>query len=156
MRHPWENSVPIQHLRSMQSIEDSGIQHEPGVLEVHQHPAHRSYGNSVEFAESFDTTGVIGMPFVIAEPCVDVQDQACVSVCPVACIQCEGGKDRKFYIDPGECIDCGACEPTCPVEAIYADFDLPYTWIKYAEIDALWYCDKDAARAILHPVKTKA
>jgi hypothetical protein len=42
------------------------------------------------------------------------------------------------------------------VEAIYADFDLPYTWIKYAEIDALWYCDKDAARAILHAVKTKA
>jgi ferredoxin len=99
---------------------------------------------------------VIGMPFVIAEPCVDVQDQACVSVCPVACIQGEEGKDRKFYIDPGECIECGACEPTCPVEAIFADIDLPYKWLTYEEIDALWYRDKDAARAMVPVVQAQA
>jgi NAD-dependent dihydropyrimidine dehydrogenase PreA subunit len=95
------------------------------------------------------------MPFVIAEPCIDVKDQACVSVCPVACIHFEADKDRKLYIDPQECIDCGACEPVCPVEAIYAEFDLPSRWGKYADIDALWYRDKAAARAIVAAVKAR-
>ena len=66
------------------------------------------------------------MSYVIAEPCIDVQDQACVNVCPVACIQGERGKDRKLYIDPGACIDCGACEPMCPVEAIFAECELMF------------------------------
>jgi len=96
------------------------------------------------------------MPFVIAEPCIDVQDQACVSVCPVACIHFDAGEDRKLYIDPNECIDCGACEPACPVKAIYADFDLPAPWATYAAIDALWYRDKDAARKIVETVKVRA
>jgi ferredoxin len=99
---------------------------------------------------------IMGMPFVIAEPCIDVQDQACVSVCPVACIHFDTGKDRKLYIDPNECIDCGACEPACPVEAIFAELDLPYKWAKYEEIDALWYRDKDAARAMVEAVKARA
>jgi NAD-dependent dihydropyrimidine dehydrogenase PreA subunit len=96
---------------------------------------------------------MIGMTYVIAEPCIDVQDRACVSVCPVACIHFDQGKDRKLYIDPQECIDCGACEPVCPVEAIYAEFDLPYKWRKYADIDALWYRDKAAARAMVEAMK---
>ena len=96
---------------------------------------------------------MIGMTYVIAEPCIDVQDRACVSVCPVACIHFEPGQDRKLYIDPQECIDCGACEPVCPVEAIYAEFDLPYKWRKYADIDALWYRDKAAARAMVEAMK---
>ena len=87
------------------------------------------------------------MPFVIAAPCIDVLDQACVRVCPVACIHFEAGKDRKLYIDPNECIDCGACEPACPVEAIYSEFDLPTCWMQYADIDALWYRAPEAARA---------
>jgi NAD-dependent dihydropyrimidine dehydrogenase PreA subunit len=95
------------------------------------------------------------MTYVIAEPCIDVQDRACVNVCPVACIHFDPGKDRKLYIDPTECIDCGACEPTCPVQAIYAEFDLPYKWIAYAEIDALWYRDKDAARARVDAVQPR-
>jgi len=90
---------------------------------------------------------MISMPFVIAAPCIDVIDQACVRVCPVACIHFEVGKDRKLYIDPNECIDCGACEPACPVEAIYSEYDLPAPWLAYAEIDALWYRDPEAARA---------
>jgi NAD-dependent dihydropyrimidine dehydrogenase PreA subunit len=65
------------------------------------------------------------MPFVIVEPCIDVMDQACLRVCPVACIHGDAGQDRKLSIDPEECIDCGACEPTCPVEAIYDEFALP-------------------------------
>ncbi len=58
------------------------------------------------------------MPYVIASGCIDVNDKACVDECPVDCIY-EG--DRKSYIHPRECIDCGACEPVCPVEAITQD-----------------------------------
>lgn len=58
------------------------------------------------------------MPYVIAGPCIDVVDRSCVEECPVDCIY-EG--DRKAYINPMECIDCGACEPVCPVEAISQD-----------------------------------
>ena len=58
------------------------------------------------------------MPYVIASACIDVNDKACVDECPVDCIY-EGV--RKSYINPKECIDCGACEPVCPVEAITQD-----------------------------------
>ena len=68
------------------------------------------------------------MPYVIASPCIDVMDKSCTEECPVDCIY-EG--DRKLYINPKECIDCGACEPVCPVEAIsqdrrVADEDQPF------------------------------
>jgi len=62
------------------------------------------------------------MPYVIAQPCVDVMDRSCIEECPVDCIY-EGG--RKLYINPYECIDCGACEPACPVEAISQDRAVP-------------------------------
>jgi NAD-dependent dihydropyrimidine dehydrogenase PreA subunit len=62
------------------------------------------------------------MTYVIAEPCVDVKDRSCIEQCPVDCIY-EGG--RALYINPDECIECGACEPACPMEAIYYDADLP-------------------------------
>jgi NAD-dependent dihydropyrimidine dehydrogenase PreA subunit len=55
------------------------------------------------------------MPYVISSPCIDVKDNSCVEECPVDCIY-EG--DRKLYINPEECIDCGACEPVCPEDAI--------------------------------------
>src|SRR5262245_21240233 len=58
------------------------------------------------------------MPYVIASPCIDTTDRSCVEECPVDCIY-EG--ERKLYINPTECIDCGACEPVCPVEAISQD-----------------------------------
>ncbi|WP_433755698.1 ferredoxin [Nocardia sp. CA-135398] len=58
------------------------------------------------------------MPYVIAGPCIDVMDKSCMEECPVDCIY-EG--ERKLYINPKECIDCGACEPVCPVEAISQD-----------------------------------
>ena len=58
------------------------------------------------------------MPYVIASPCIDVMDKSCTEECPVDCIY-EG--ERKLYINPKECIDCGACEPVCPVEAISQD-----------------------------------
>ncbi len=55
------------------------------------------------------------MAYVITEPCIDVKDKACVEVCPVDCIY-EG--PNQLFIHPDECIDCGACEPVCPVKAI--------------------------------------
>jgi ferredoxin len=64
------------------------------------------------------------MAYVIAEPCIDVLDVSCVSVCPVDCIHYEEGTDRKLFIDPNECIDCGACVPECPVEAIFDETQL--------------------------------
>ena len=48
------------------------------------------------------------MTYTICEPCIDVKDRACVDECPVDCIY-EGG--RMLYIQPDECVDCGACEP---------------------------------------------
>ena len=62
------------------------------------------------------------MTYVIAQPCVDVKDKACIEECPVDCIY-EG--ERTLYIHPDECVDCGACEPVCPVEAIFYEDDTP-------------------------------
>jgi NAD-dependent dihydropyrimidine dehydrogenase PreA subunit len=62
------------------------------------------------------------VPYFIASPCIDVMDKSCIEECPVDCIY-EG--DRKLYINPAECIDCGACEPACPEGAIYVDWRAP-------------------------------
>src|SRR5216110_3178534 len=69
------------------------------------------------------------MTYVIAEPCIGTKDTACVDVCPVDCIhprkdepEFEGAE--LLYIHPDECIDCGACEPACPVQAIFTEDDL--------------------------------
>jgi NAD-dependent dihydropyrimidine dehydrogenase PreA subunit len=93
------------------------------------------------------------MTYTICEPCIDVIDKACVEVCPVDCIHYEEGKDRILYIDPAECIDCGACEPACPVTAIFAEDDVPDNWKEYTEINALWFKDKDGARAKINALK---
>ena len=87
------------------------------------------------------------MTYVIAEPCVDVMDQACVAVCPVDCIHFEQGTDRIL------CIDCGACEPECPVNAIFPEESLPAGWAPYTPINATWFNDKAAARAMLEALK---
>jgi NAD-dependent dihydropyrimidine dehydrogenase PreA subunit len=72
------------------------------------------------------------MTYVITEGCVDLLDKTCISVCPVDCIY-EG--DRKLYIQSDECIDCGACEPVCPVEAIYYERDVPDDKSAFIRID---------------------
>jgi ferredoxin len=63
-----------------------------------------------------------GMSYVITSGCVGVRDQACVQVCPVDCIHDAG---TQFVIHPDECIDCGACVNSCPVNAIFHEADLP-------------------------------
>ena len=68
------------------------------------------------------------MTYVIAQPCIDVMDRACVEECPVDCIY-EG--QRSLYVHADECVDCGACEPVCPVEAIYYEDDLPTAFQPY-------------------------
>ena len=76
------------------------------------------------------------MTYVIAEPCIDVLDISCVSVCPVDCIHYEEGVDRKLYIDPNECIDCRLCVPECPFEAIYDESDVPEAFRADIELNA--------------------
>ena len=70
------------------------------------------------------------MTYVIAEPCVGTKDTACVEVCPVDCIHptkdaAEFPKFDMLYINPDECIDCGACEPECPWNAIFEEVAVP-------------------------------
>ena len=72
------------------------------------------------------------MAYVINEHCIDEMDGSCVENCPVDCIY-EGL--RKRYINPDECIDCGACLPECPVDAILAPDDSP---------DPVWTADNTA------------
>ena len=100
------------------------------------------------------------MIYIITEPCIGYCDTACVDVCPVDCIHgpvplddiratreadgSEGlkakfGDDIMLYIDPEECISCGACEPECPVEAIFEDEEVPEKWEKYTEINAKFF-----------------
>ena len=76
------------------------------------------------------------MTYIVALPCVDVKDKACVEECPVDCIY-EG--NRMLYIHPEECVDCGACEPVCPVEAIYYEDDLPEDQEEYFDINAQFF-----------------
>ena len=78
------------------------------------------------------------MPYIIAEPCINVKDKACVEVCPVDCIY-EG--DTMLYIHPDECIDCGACEPVCPVKAIFAEDETPDQWKSFIEINKQFFKD---------------
>ena len=85
------------------------------------------------------------MTYVIAETCVDVMDKSCVEVCPVDCIH-GTDDDRMLYIDPDECIDCGACVDPCPVDAISAEEDLPPEEQAYVEINRLYFKDPEAAR----------
>jgi len=72
------------------------------------------------------------MTYIIAEPCIDIKDKSCVDVCPVDCIH---EFERVLIIDPEECIDCGACEPECPVEAIFPEDALPEKWEPFVKIN---------------------
>ncbi len=87
------------------------------------------------------------MTYIIAEPCVDVKDGACVDVCPVDCIHGKDDADeRLLYIEPDECIDCAACEPVCPVAAIFAEDQVPEKWKAWIPINYDWFKDKEATK----------
>ncbi|MCZ4102300.1 ferredoxin family protein [Streptomyces sp. So13.3] len=89
------------------------------------------------------------MTYVIAQPCVDVKDRACIDECPVDCIY-EG--PRKLYIHPDECVDCGACEPVCPVEAIFFETDVPSEWAPYLTADREVFAGDQPSGASDHPL----
>ena len=73
------------------------------------------------------------MTYVVAEPCINCKYTDCVDVCPVDCFY-EG--ENFLVIHPVECIDCGACVPVCPTEAIFSDDDLPEKWSQWLELNA--------------------
>ena len=95
------------------------------------------------------------MAYIIAEPCKGTCDTSCVEVCPVDCIHgpiplddvravADGDRatelaDIMLYIDPEDCINCGACEPECPVEAIFEEDETPDKWENYIELNAEFF-----------------
>ena len=78
------------------------------------------------------------MPYVITEPCVGVKDKSCVAVCPVDCIHGTDADDQLF-INPVECIDCGLCEPECPVDAIFMEDEVPEKWKSFIHLNADYF-----------------
>ncbi len=64
------------------------------------------------------------MAYVITQPCIGTKESSCVEVCPVDCIHSDDAAEQ-YFINPDECIDCGACVSTCPVEAIHAADEVP-------------------------------
>ena len=87
------------------------------------------------------------MTRVITSKCIGTKDTSCVDVCPVDCIHPHKGDAagafkqdfeaaQHLFIDPDECIDCGACESACPVEAIFPDDEVPAGEEQYTKINA--------------------
>src|SRR5262249_36166475 len=70
---------------------------------------------------------------VVTEPCHDCKYTDCVTVCPVDCFYQD---EMMLYIDPLECIDCGACIPECPVAAIFEEVEVPGKWERYIQLNA--------------------
>ena len=84
------------------------------------------------------------MAYIICEPCIGTKDTACVDVCPVDCIhprkdEADFAAAEMLYIHPDECIDCGACVPACPVEAIFALAETPQQWDAFIARNAGYY-----------------
>ena len=76
--------------------------------------------------------------YVIVQPCIDVKDASCVEVCPVDCIHSDDAANM-YYIDPDECIDCGACVDPCPVDAIFPEDEVPEQWRNFIQINADYF-----------------
>jgi NAD-dependent dihydropyrimidine dehydrogenase PreA subunit len=76
--------------------------------------------------------------YIITQSCVDLLDRTCVEECPVDCIY-EG--ERMLYIQPDECVDCGACEPVCPVGAIFYQDDVPHQRKDYYQVNVEFFAN---------------
>ena len=81
------------------------------------------------------------MTYVITEPCIDVKDRSCIEECPVD--PHLRGRPPCPHIHPDECVDCGACEPVCPVEAIFYDDDVPAQWKDFTAANATFFTEGD-------------
>lgn len=106
------------------------------------------------------------MAYVVTKPCIGTKDRSCVEVCPVDCFYnikkkkyndkfgvglSPDGEEGMLMIHPDECINCGACETECPVEAIYEDSGVPdqyQEFVKANEEETLGLSDEelDSAR----------
>jgi NAD-dependent dihydropyrimidine dehydrogenase PreA subunit len=80
------------------------------------------------------------MAYIITEPCINSKNAACLDVCPVDCIhpmksEKKFKKTPQLYINPDECIDCGACKPICPSKAIFPEHEVPDKWLHYIQIN---------------------
>ena len=73
------------------------------------------------------------MAHIVAAPCNDCKYTDCCVVCPVECFYQD---EMMLYIDPEDCIDCEACVPECPVEAIFAEANVPAQWTHYTALNA--------------------
>ena len=94
------------------------------------------------------------MAYVIAEPCIGTKDNWCVEVCPFDCIHPTPDEPdydtvEQLHIDPDECIDCDACVEACPVDACFAEDQLPAEWEKYVEVNAEYYKSKVFSRELV-------
>jgi NAD-dependent dihydropyrimidine dehydrogenase PreA subunit len=85
------------------------------------------------------------MTHIIVEACIGEKDQSCVSTCPVDCI-IGTDEDAMLYIDPTLCIDCGACIPVCPVNAIFLEENVPPESREFIEVNREYFIDMEAAR----------
>jgi ferredoxin len=73
------------------------------------------------------------MTHTVCQPCHDCKYTDCVAVCTVECFYQD---DKMLYIDPADCIDCEACVPECPVEAIYGEANVPAQWSTFTQLNA--------------------
>ncbi len=86
------------------------------------------------------------MTYIVTEPCVDCKYTDCVTVCPVDAFH-EG--PRTLYINPDTCVNCDACVPACPIEAIYSEENLPSKYQAYVQINI----DGAAANPVINQKK---
>jgi ferredoxin len=75
----------------------------------------------------------MNMTYVVCEPCQDCKYTDCVVVCPAECFYED---ELMLYIDPNDCLDCDACAPECPVEAIFPDTNVPAPWASFVQLNA--------------------
>jgi ferredoxin len=88
-------------------------------------PAGRRHTNSEE--------ANFRMTYVVCEPCVNCRYTDCALVCPVEAFHLD---DTLLVINPETCIDCDACVPECPVEAIFPEDKVPEEWQSYTALNA--------------------
>jgi NAD-dependent dihydropyrimidine dehydrogenase PreA subunit len=84
------------------------------------------------------------MAYIICQPCINTKDTACVAVCPVDCIhptkdEAAYATVEQLYINPDDCIDCGACVPECPVDAIFSGDEVPDQWKEFTAKNAAYF-----------------